>query len=255
LKNNLNNKFVVPEFKLFRAIITAFTYAIAGAFFGVLLAGVISVFYSLTCDPRNSIDDCGLGSLNIAFWGSFVGFWFFGFAGFWAGINRNLESSSIKQLNPTVEKSANVEVFTDETLLETSKQIAMRILGNIEAIRGRVNCDPSNDNAYCVTTNKTAEEIFCQIVKISQLKFEEVVTGYRQGSFNTERFNPYLPNVLSSRYSYKQNAEIDYHSLWLSDYKRKLFKITYTPSPNKDEKILRVEASWIDGYTPSPEEK
>lgn len=142
-----------------------------------------------------------------------------------------------------------------KSLREASRNIAARLVGSTEAVQQRINCNPPSEHAYCVTTKASSKTILDAISNQFNFTGRKIMrAGYTTGEFDVQRKDD-SDGFLFVKIAYQRTKNVDEYTLWLVDYKRKNFKITYTPSSSAGKNVLRVKASWVDGYTPSPEEK
>jgi hypothetical protein len=155
----------------------------------------------------------------------------------------------------SADRKTELKRFAYKSLGEASKDIAARLVGSKEAIQGRIDCQPSSQQAYCVTTKRSAQDILNWFIDTYSPSDRSIMlTGYASGAF---RFSDKTQITKSTYVSidFEKLKTGDTYKLWDSDFKRKNFTITYIPASSKGKNMLRVEASWVDGYTPSPEEK
>lgn len=151
--------------------------------------------------------------------------------------------------------AVDLEPYAYRSLGETSKIIAARLVGNAAAIQQRIDCSPPSEGAYCATTKKSAREILDWFIDTYSPSDRLVMLkGFASGKFQFSDKTQITKSLYVS-IDFKKLKTTDTYQLWDSDYKRKNFTITYTPSSSIGKNVLRVEASWVDGYTPSPEEK
>ncbi len=151
----------------------------------------------------------------------------------------------------------DVERFAYKSLRDASSDIAMRLLGSAEVSRNRVACQPSSEHAYCITTTKSGREILDTVVRslsFSSGQPQAYQRGYVKGEFSINNIDADGKTVYS-KISFEKKNGVERYTLFNADYKRKNFRITYSPSSSEGENTLRVEASWIDGYTPPSEER
>jgi hypothetical protein len=153
------------------------------------------------------------------------------------------------------DRKTELKPYAYKSLRDASRDIAMRLVGSAEATRNRVECQTSSEHAYCAFTKASPKTILSAISDQFNFTGRKIMAaGYAVGKFDVERKDE-SDGFSFVRISYRKKKNVDEYTLWLVDYKRKNFTIIYTPASSKDKNLLRVEASWVDGYTPSPEEK
>jgi hypothetical protein len=152
-------------------------------------------------------------------------------------------------------RSKRIEEFAYKSLRDASRNIAMRLLGSVEAVKQHVDCQPLSEYAYCVTTKRNAQDVLNWFIDTYSPSDRSMMDkGYANQAFQfTDKTE--ITKSLYVSIDFKRSKTVDTYLLWDSDYKRKNFKIIYIPSATKGKNILRIEASWVDGYSPSPEEK
>ena len=152
------------------------------------------------------------------------------------------------------DRKTELQPYTYRSLGETSKIITARLVGSSAALKNRVDCIPSSDDAYCVTTAQSKQEILKALAEGFYFSARKRINaGYAQGAFNVEdRDEKY--NFYHVKIAYRRLIDGDEYTLYSASYKRKNFLITLK-TKSSSQNMLRIQASWVDGYTPPPEEK
>ena len=144
--------------------------------------------------------------------------------------------------------------FAMKRLGDASKDIAARLLGSKAALEGQVDCIPSSNDAYCVTTAFNSPKLFSAVIKQFYGGGEpEVLPQFQSGRFKVLDYGP-LTKELLLNLTYQREPTRERYTVWSWEYDRKTFTITLESATGQTS-VLRVAARWVDGYTPPPEEK
>jgi hypothetical protein len=144
------------------------------------------------------------------------------------------------------------ERYAYKPLREAARDIAALLLSPGAALKHETACNSPSEGTYCVSVNESASEILKKFAE--QFYFSaraKIRAGYETGAFKIvnkdEQYDFYHVKI-----AYQKVAQSDVYRLFLARYERYEFTLTYTPGAAEGNKRgeLRVEAAWIEGYTP-----
>jgi hypothetical protein len=145
-----------------------------------------------------------------------------------------------------------------KSLGDAARDITALLVSARGAVENEVVCEPASDRAYCARTTLTAREVLNNVSERFYFTARnEMQAGYDAGRFYVDEKNQEF-GYYYVKIDYQKQKDADVYHVWYADYKRYDFKITYTPALRNDPQskaVIRVEARWVDGYTPPRTEK